>query len=259
MRLLRGPAPYFAIAISVACIASTFFPNVAMNLPLSLTFLHDAFGRNLFSLTLQAGARSGAVSLMVSVITLMIGSALGMLLALSPLAKNIGNRILDFWLCFPSILIALCLSVWIKALGINPWISLWISLILGALPTVIRMVSLKSEQILTQEYILASKSLGATRFKIAHTHLLPATLEMLAIKAPSLFAGTLLAETSLSFLGLGAPLGEVTLGYLLLQGKEYLIEAPHIALLPGALLFLYSISLLSLSEDLSTSWNRRYS
>jgi peptide/nickel transport system permease protein len=74
-------------------------------------------------------------------------------------------------------------------------------------------------------------------------HLAPALLSLCAVKAPSLFAHALIAEASLSFIGIGAPTGQTTWGTLLAQGKDYLLEAPHITLAAGIPLILTTVSL----------------
>jgi peptide/nickel transport system permease protein len=89
---------------------------------------------------------------------------------------------------------------------------------------------LRTREILTEEYVLAARSLGAAPSAIARRHLLPALLPLALLKAPVVFAHALMAEATLSFIGVGAPIGRETWGLLLAQGKDYLIESPHIAL-----------------------------
>jgi peptide/nickel transport system permease protein len=96
-------------------------------------------------------------------------------------------------------------------------------------------------QVLTlreRDYVQAARALGASDARILWHHLLPNAAGPLLIQATSALPGTLLAESSLSFLGLGAPPGTASWGALVDQGTQYLLVAPHVALFPGLALAL---------------------
>jgi peptide/nickel transport system permease protein len=207
----------------------------------------DAFGRNLIPLTLRASLVSIAFSLAVVIVSLAIAIGAGASIALlsAPL-QALALRLLEGTLAFPSLIIALA---WAAIRGAG-WSTLVVALLMGVLPSATRLLYLRSKEILTEEYIEAAVALGATRPKILLTYLIPELVRLAAVKFPALFAQTLLAEATLSFLGVGAPIGHDTWGSLLAQGKDYLIEAPHLAFATGLPLVLTVLALQGLSERL---------
>ncbi len=206
----------------------------------------DAFGRDLFQLSLHASATSALFALVATLIALTGGVLFGASGSLLPHAlKQLARKSLDFLLGFPSLLFALG---WAAIRGPG-WSTLIFALLLGALPPVSRLLLLRCEELLQEEFVSAAQSVGASRFRILHTHLLPFLLSLCRLKAPNLFAHALIAEATLSFLGIGAPIGKDTWGSLLIQGKDYLLEAPHLVIGAGLPLLLTVLSLLIISEE----------
>jgi peptide/nickel transport system permease protein len=78
------------------------------------------------------------------------------------------------------------------------------------------------------------RGLGASPLRIIVRHLLPNLLGPIIVQATLGLPGTILAEASLSFLGLGVPPGSPSWGALVDQGTAHLLDAPHVALIPGA-------------------------
>ena len=174
-------------------------------------------------------------------------SSWGATIALSPrFLRNLGLRTLEGSLAFPSLIIALA---WAAIRGPG-WSTLLVALLMGVLPGITRLLFLRSKEILTEDYIEAAVGLGATRPRILVSYLAPELIRLAAVKFPALFAQTLLAEATLSFLGVGAPIGRDTWGSLLAQGKDYLIEAPHLAFATGLPLVLTVLALQGISERL---------
>jgi len=128
------------------------------------------------------------------------------------------------------------------------WGTLVIALAVGTLPGIMRFAEVRTREILAEEYILAAKSSGAGAARILKNHLWPILSRFFAVKAPGIFAGALLSEATLSYLGIGAPIGRESWGALLAQGKDYLLEAPLLAIVSGIPLLLSVLSLQLLSE-----------
>jgi peptide/nickel transport system permease protein len=195
----------------------------------------DAFGKDLLLLSLSASLTSiltAALALLGGIgISLFLGTAIGV-------SKGIlgwlFRQILEILIAVPGLLIALAASA---VLGPKTT-TLVVVLTISIIPTHTRFIALRTEEIEKDEYVLASHALGATRLRILMFHILPACLKLIWVKVPSSFVNLILAETSLSFLGVGVPIGTETLGSLLAQGKDYLIEAPHILVFSGIPLFL---------------------
>lgn len=211
----------------------------------------DAFGRDLLELALQGSALSAGFASGAVFASCILGIALGSALALAPQAVRFSLlRVLDLLLAFPSLILALALAaVWGPG-----WSTLIAALAIGTLPSFIRLVYVRSRELLQEEYVLAARSLGATPSRIATRHLTPALLSLCSVKVPGLFAHALMAEATLSFLGVGAPIGRDTWGSLLAQAKDYLIEAPHLAWGAGIPLILTVLSLQVMSER----WSKKH-
>ncbi len=209
-------------------------------------FGFDAFGRDLLRIVLRASLLSSAFALACALISIALASAGGTAIASLPAKPRfVALRFLDLLLAFPSLLFALA---WAAVRGPG-WGTLLIALLLGTLPHLTRLVVTRSEELLAQEFVLAAKSLGASPLRVMRRHLAPSVLTLCWVALPNLFAQALLAEATLSFLGVGAPVGRDTWGSLLIQAKDYLIEAPHILLATGLPLIATVLSLQALAGD----------
>jgi peptide/nickel transport system permease protein len=209
----------------------------------------DAFGRDLFLVTARAGINSLSFAALVVAVSIALSVFFSGFIASAPeTIKYFFLRILDFSLAFPSLLIAMG---WAAIRGPG-WSTLWFSLLLGSLPMLTRLLYARTQELLVQDFIEASSSLGASKFWILTRHILPSVFSTALVKAPMLFANILMAEATLSFLGLGAPIGKDTWGSLLAQAKDYLIEAPHLAIGIGLPLVFTILSLQRISDSFET-------
>lgn len=200
---------------------------------------YDTFGRNLVALVLSASAASLALT------TLVVALALGTALLLAALPRTaLLERGTEVLLAFPAILVSLSVA----ALRGPGWVTLGLSLFLALVPMHLRLLLARSRELRRQEFYQAALSLGAPPLRLFITHELPALWALTRVKAPHHWAVALVADATLSYLGIGAPIGDDSWGSLLLQGQQYLIEAPHIALLTGVPLVLSVLSLQILSR-----------
>lgn len=206
---------------------------------------YDAFGRDLLTLTPLSSVYSMAFALLTVIASVTAGLLFGTSITVAPKPVRFAlERVLDFFLAFPSLLLALTWS----ALHGPGWDTLLVSLALGTVPGFTRLVSVRAKELMAEEYVVAAQSLGAGTFRILSRHLAPGIFSLCAVKTPTIFAHALMAEATLSFLGVGAPIGRDTWGTLLAQGKDYLLEAPHIALAAGTPLILTILCLQLLSS-----------
>ena len=144
-------------------------------------------------------------------------------------------RVVDVLLAFPGILLAIFIT---SVLGPEPG-QRRLRLVLHRVDG-LRAAGARA-QVLTlreRDYVQAARALGSGNARILFRHLLPNAAGPLLIQATSAFPGAILAEASLSFLGLGAPPGTPSWGALVDQGTQYLLVAPHVALFPGLALAL---------------------
>jgi peptide/nickel transport system permease protein len=137
-------------------------------------------------------------------------------------------RVADVLLAFPGVLLALALTA---ALGPS-LLNVIIALAAGRWVTYARVI--RGQVLVEREkgYVEAARAAGAGAGRIVFIHLLPNTLTPLLIEMSFGMAGAILAEASLSFLGLG-PQGLPTWGAMLNDGTSFLRSAPHIAIFPG--------------------------
>jgi peptide/nickel transport system permease protein len=205
----------------------------------------DTYGRSLLSLL------SGASLLSFGFSAACVAGSIGIALAFAGIAPNVPRRaerilesILQFLLAFPSLLFAFMVA---GLLGPGR-ATIAAALVLGSAPGLSRTLWARSREISKQEFIWAARSLGAGPLRLAFRHYLPHLASVARVKIPSMLAHALVAEASLSFLGLGFPVGEESWGSLLAQAKDYLIEAPHISLGVGLPLVLSLLALDAVSK-----------
>lgn len=177
------------------------------------------------------GAR---ISLMVSVsatfVSALVGVAVGSFAALAGGKTDaLVMRLLDVLLAFPGILLAIYLA------AVLPPSSLTLVLALCATGWVgfARVTRTSVMAVLAREHVTAARALGASRLRVLWRHVLPLAATPVVVQASFGLSTTILAEASLSFLGLGVPPGTPSWGALLDEGVAYLFVAPHLAIAPG--------------------------
>lgn len=192
------------------------------------------------------GAR---VSLVVSVTAVLLSGLVGT--AVGAVAGVTGGaveealmRAVDVVLAFPGVLLAIFIT---SVLGPSLW-NVVLALTCAGWTGYARLARAQVKALLGREYVVAARSMGATPARIAVRHLLPNAAGPLVVQATFAVPGAILAEASLSFLGLGAPLGTPSWGALIDQGAHYLLIAPHVALFPG-LCLLFTVLGLNLLGD----------
>lgn len=190
----------------------------------------DANGSDILSRLLY-GAR---ISLAVGVLVVVFSGSIGVLLGLfsgyyGGLLDTILMRLVDILLAFPGLLLAIAL---VAVLGPN------INNVVVAL-TVLGWVSfarLVRGQVLSvkeRNYVLAAKTSGQSDLRVMLVHVLPNVLSPVIVQATFGVASVIIAESSLSFLGLGVPPGTPSWGAMLSEGKQVLLDAPHVSIFPG--------------------------
>ncbi len=211
----------------------------------------DKLGRDILSQIIYGSRVSLLVGLVVVGISLVIGVALGALAGyFGGVLDTIMMRIVDILLAFPGILLAIALA---GILGPSLRNIILALCVLGW----VGYARLARAQVLAEknrEYVLAAKALGGSHPRIILRHILPNVFAPLIVEATFGLAGVILAESSLSFLGLG-PQDVPTWGRLLNEGAQYLLFAPHVATFPGMATMLTILGFNFLGDGLRNRWD----
>lgn len=208
----------------------------------------DYFGRDIFS-RIVYGTR---VSLYVSTVavigsSMIIGSFLGLFSGYYGGGwDNIIMRIMDGMMGFPPLLLAIAVAA---ALGPSAS-SIIIALAIVYIPRFARVVRSSVISLKEMEFIQSSVALGSSNCRILFLHLLPNCLAPIIVQVSAYFADAIIAEASLSFLGLGPPPPTPTLGNILSDGRNFLRHAWWISFFPGMVLTLFIIGINLLGDEL---------
>lgn len=195
----------------------------------------DQVGRDLLAQVLQ-GAR---VSLLVGVTTIFVAGAIGLLFGVMAgyfggLIDTIVMRLADIQLGFPMILLAILIAAVLGPSVIN----VIITLALARWVTFARVARASTLAAKEREYVEAAKSIGASHARLLIRHVAPATLTPLVVIATVEIGLVIIAEASLSFLGLGTPPDHPSWGLIVANGRAYLNTAWWISTMPGIALAL---------------------
>ncbi len=208
---------------------------------------HDELGRPLLD-RLVAGARTSLlVAVTVIAISLFTGTLIGMISAwLGGFWDHLMVRIIDVFLAFPGILLAIALAG-ILGPGIEN--------VVFALAAVgwVGFARLARAQTLSyrhREHVLAAVAMGAGTLRILLRHVLPLISAPLIVEATFGLAGIIVAEAGLSFLGLGVQPPDASWGSVIRSGTRYMLVAPHLVVMPSVALMLVVLSVNMLGDSL---------
>ncbi len=198
-------------------------------------FGQDKLGRDIFSRMIYGSRISIWVGLATVSISLSIGMAVGAISGYyGGLIDELFMRIVDILMAFPGILLAIAM-VAVLGPGLNHVI---LALCLIGWVGYARLVRGQVLFLRELDYVTAARALGATPARIIVFHLIPNLLAPVIVEATFGMAGAILAEASLSFLGLGTQPPTPSWGAMLNDGRDYLLFAPHHTTFPGLVIML---------------------
>jgi len=211
----------------------------------------DELGRDVLSRTLY-GAR---VSLLVGASVVLGAGLVG--LTLGSLAGYFGGTfdhfiniiVINSFLSFPGILLAIAFAAFLGP-GLDKVI---FALVITGWAGYARLARAQVLKVREMEFVLAAKSLGASHTRILLRHLLPNTLQPVLIQATIGMAGAILAESTLSFLGLGVVAPTPSWGAMLNDARNHLFDAPHLVVFP-ALGIMAAVLAFNLLGDALRDW-----
>lgn len=207
----------------------------------------DEFGRDIFSRVLMGAQVSIAISVSAVTISAVIGIVIGLISGYyGRWVDNVLMRIVDGLMSFPPILFAIALMA---ALGNNMG-NIIVALAVVYAPLFARLVRGTVLSVKNKEYVEAIQVMGGSHIRILFKHILPNCLSPLLIQMTTYFAYAILAEASLSFIGLGVPQPEPSWGNILYDGRQYMLEAPWITVFPGVAIAVTVLGLNLLGDGL---------
>ena len=208
----------------------------------------DQLGRDLWARVLSGFSWSLGIAAVATAVAMIIGTAAGLAAAWRPgPVRIVVNRSVDTIIAFPGLVIAICI---IAVVGRGFWP---LSLTLGILswPFFARVVYAEALGLIRRDYVVAAKLFSVSAPVILLRHILPGIRPTLMVMLAFHFADMLIAESALSFLGLGAPLSAPTWGNMLAESRQYLTNAPWMMLVPGIAIVMVVVALNLLGDGIA--------
>ncbi len=211
---------------------------------------YDDLGRPIWDRLIAGAHTSFMVALWVVSISLVLGTLIGSTSGyLGGWLDHVVVRIIDIFLAFPGILLAIALAGLLGP-GLDN-----VVLALSAVGWVgfARLARAQILSVKNREHVQAAVVLGADRRRIIARHLIPLIMAPLIVEASFGIAGTVIAEAGLSFLGLGVQPPAASWGSMIRDGTRYMLVAPHMVLIPGMTLLLVVLCV-NLAGDQLRDW-----
>lgn len=214
----------------------------------------DEIGRDVLSRVIW-GARASILAGLVSVtISMALGIPIGLIAAyMGGWTDAVISRFTDAMLAVPFLILAIALSAFLGPSLNNAMIAIGVS----AMPVFIRLTRAQAMQTKVEDYVEAARAVGNPHWRIALRHIMPNVMPPLIVQATLSIAAAIIAEASLSFLGLGQQPPQPSWGSMLNTAKNYMDNAPWMAVWPGLSIFLLVLSFNLLGDGLRDALDPR--
>lgn len=211
---------------------------------------YDDLGRSVSDRLISGARISFLVALTVTLVSLVLGTLIGTAAGfLGGWVDRVVARIIDVFMAFPGILLAIALSAVMGAGMTNLVIALSVTGWVGYA----RLTRAQAMSLARREHVLAARALGLSPLKMVVRHIVPLMSATLIVESTFGFAGIVIGEAGLSFLGLGVQPPDASWGSMIRDGSQYLLVAPHMVLFPGLALALVVLAI-NLFGDAMRDW-----
>lgn len=254
-RLMRGmkrfglhrPALFGTVVICVYLVTALLADVIAPFDPLDMSagprlatpdaahwFGTDEFGRDVLSRMIYGARIAFTVGVLSASAAAIIGSTIGLLGGyFGGLADRAVSTIIDLIFAFPTILLAIAVAAFLTGGGMPPALPVVIALCVVQSPHFARVVRGATLAVKAQPFVEATRVLGASHRRVIRIHILPNVVAPLIVQFSLSFSYAILAESSLSFLGVGHPPPAPSWGAMLTGAYGYVERAPWAAFFPG--------------------------
>jgi len=267
-RLLRrrGAVLGFAV-VAMFIVLAVFAPWIAPQDPIATSwsairqaptpthwFGTDEIGRDVLSRVVW-GTRASLLAGVVSVsISLLLGVPIGLAAGfIGGVVDGVISRITDAFLACPFLILAIALAAFLGPSLTNAMIAIGVS----ATPIFVRLTRAQVLNVKVEDYIEAARAVGNPPWRVAWRHVMPNVVAPLIVQATLAVAAAVIAEASLSFLGLGQQPPAPSWGSMLNTAKNYVDNAPWMAIWPGLSIFLLVLSFNLLGDGLRDAFDPR--
>lgn len=249
---------FLAILILITFLAGVIYPGDPGFMSLSerntapgraYLFGTDALGRDVFGMVLHGGRISLLVGLLSTLISTTLALIIGSASSLFPHSLHrMISRLMEIFLSIPSILFMVFIQ---SVMGGDKVLSISLSIGLSSWMTMAKMVSVRILEVKKEEYVGLARYHGGSFLYLMRRHYLPELIPVVSYMAFSGFAHAMVAEATLSYLGIGFPPDAVTWGSLLnLSGQALLTQSWWVIVIPGIFLVATAASLIETGESL---------
>ena len=240
-------APYDPLATSWSAIRKA--PSAAH------WFGTDEIGRDVLSRVIFGARASLLAGVVAALISLSIGVPIGLLAGYAGGRTDmLISRLTDAVLACPFLILAIALAAFLGPSLTNAMIAIGVS----ATPVFIRLTRGQTLAIKAEDFVLAARAIGNPPWRVALLHVLPNVVPALIVQATLAIAAAVIAEASLSFLGLGQQPPAPSWGSMLNTAKNYIDNAPWMAVWPGLSIFVLVLSFNLVGDGLRDALDPRH-
>ncbi|MFP1683870.1 ABC transporter permease [Alloalcanivorax sp. C16-1] len=210
----------------------------------------DDLGRDVLSRLIHGGANSLYAALLAVSVALLIGIPLGLIAGFVGGWTDVAiSRLIDTFLSFPAIILAVAVT---GAMGIGLTNAMF-SVGLVFAPQIARLIRARTLVVRQELYVDAARCFGASPLRLLGRHVLPNAIQPVIVQSTLLLAVALLAEASLSFLGLGVQPPDVSWGAMIARGYLYMSLVPEQMYAPGLIIMVTAVAFNALGESMRTA------